>query len=87
MLGNFLGLYILNREQRQEGKVKSNALKAKKESSYDETSTSGSYDEYAMDVRNFKKFFRRKDRFVRQPQEDKKSFRKKDDKKSKSDRK
>ncbi|GKA14467.1 retrovirus-related pol polyprotein from transposon TNT 1-94 [Tanacetum coccineum] len=40
-----------------------------------------------MAVRNFKKFFRRKDRFVRQPREEKKSFQKRDDKKSKSDRK
>nr|GEV32943.1 DUF4219 domain-containing protein/UBN2 domain-containing protein [Tanacetum cinerariifolium] len=42
-------------------RVKSIALKAKKESSDDETSASGSNDEeYAMSVRNFKKFFRRK---------------------------
>ncbi|GJR40196.1 hypothetical protein Tco_1215880, partial [Tanacetum coccineum] len=42
-------------------RVKSIALKAKKESSDDETLTSGSDDEeYAMAVRNFKKFFRRK---------------------------
>nr|GEW94454.1 copia protein [Tanacetum cinerariifolium] len=41
-------------------RVKSIALKAKKESSDDETSTSGSDDEeYTMAVRNFKKFFRR----------------------------
>ncbi|GJV75416.1 zf-CCHC domain-containing protein [Tanacetum coccineum] len=57
-------------------------------SSDDETSTSESDDEeYAMAVRNFKKFFRRKGRFVRQPREEKKSFRQRDDKKSKSDRK
>ncbi|GJS94299.1 hypothetical protein Tco_0801267 [Tanacetum coccineum] len=57
-------------------RVKSIALKAKKESSDDETSTSGSDDEeYAMAVRNFKKFFRRKGKFVRQPREEKKSFR------------
>ncbi|GJX21059.1 zf-CCHC domain-containing protein [Tanacetum coccineum] len=60
----------------------------KKEYSDDETSTSGSDDEeYAMAVRNFKKFFRRKGRFVRQPREEKKSFRKMDDKKGKSNRK
>ncbi|GJU77550.1 retrovirus-related pol polyprotein from transposon TNT 1-94 [Tanacetum coccineum] len=42
-------------------RIKSIALKAKKESSDDETSTSKSDDEeYAMAVRNFKKFFRRK---------------------------
>ncbi|GKE88667.1 zf-CCHC domain-containing protein [Tanacetum coccineum] len=40
-----------------------------------------------MDVRNFKKFFRRKGKFVRQPREEKKSFRQRDKKKGKSDRK
>ncbi|GJS44129.1 ribonuclease H-like domain-containing protein [Tanacetum coccineum] len=69
-------------------RVKSIALKANKESSDDETSTSGSDDrEYAMSVRNFKKFFRRKGKFVRQPREEKKSFRQRDGKKGKSDRK
>ncbi|GJY31014.1 hypothetical protein Tco_0414509 [Tanacetum coccineum] len=49
-------------------RIKSIALKAKKESSDDETSTSGSDDgEYAMAVRNFKKFFRRKGKFVKRP--------------------
>nr|GFD00512.1 zf-CCHC domain-containing protein/UBN2 domain-containing protein [Tanacetum cinerariifolium] len=69
-------------------RIKSIALKAKKESSDDETLTSGSDDEeYPMAVRNFKKFFRRKGKFVRQPREEKKSFRQKDEKKGKSDRK
>ncbi|GJU22632.1 hypothetical protein Tco_1155974 [Tanacetum coccineum] len=69
-------------------RVKSIALKAKKESSDDETLTSGSDDEeYAMAVRNFKKFFRRKGKFVRQPREEKKSFRQRDEKKGKTDRK
>ncbi|GJY07464.1 zf-CCHC domain-containing protein, partial [Tanacetum coccineum] len=69
-------------------RVKSIALKAKKESSDDETLTSKSDDEkYAMVVRNFKKFFRRKGKSVRQPREEKKLFRQRDDKKSKSDRK
>nr|GEV10628.1 putative reverse transcriptase domain-containing protein [Tanacetum cinerariifolium] len=41
---------------------KSLALKSKKESSDDECSTSGSKDkEYAMEVRDFKKFFKRRD--------------------------
>ncbi|GJS62468.1 zf-CCHC domain-containing protein [Tanacetum coccineum] len=63
-------------------------LIAKKDSSDDETSTSGSNDEeYDMAVRNFKKFFRRKGIFVRQPREEKKSFRQRNDKKGKSDRK
>ncbi|GJR25103.1 zf-CCHC domain-containing protein [Tanacetum coccineum] len=58
----------------------------KKESSDDETSTSGSDDEeYAMAVRNFKKFFRTRVTFVRQPREEKKSFRQRDEKKGKSD--
>ncbi|GJX74978.1 hypothetical protein Tco_0313573 [Tanacetum coccineum] len=69
-------------------RVKSIALKAKKESSDDETSTFGSDDEeYAIAIRNFKKFFRRKGRFVRQLREEKKSFRQRDDKKIKSNRK
>ncbi|GJR04214.1 zf-CCHC domain-containing protein [Tanacetum coccineum] len=69
-------------------RVKSISLKAKKESSDDETSTSGSDDEeYAMAVRNFKKFFRRKGKFVRKPREEKKSFRQRDEKKGKSNRK
>nr|GFA26616.1 zf-CCHC domain-containing protein/UBN2 domain-containing protein [Tanacetum cinerariifolium] len=73
-----------------EGKkmVKSIALKAKKESSDDETSTSRSDDEeYAIAVRNFKKFFRRKGKFIRQPREEKKSFRQRDERKRKSDQK
>ncbi|GKF39506.1 hypothetical protein Tco_0119567, partial [Tanacetum coccineum] len=42
--------------------------KAKKESSDEECSTSDSEDkEYAMAVRDFKKFFKRRGRFVRQP--------------------
>nr|GEX51205.1 reverse transcriptase domain-containing protein [Tanacetum cinerariifolium] len=69
-------------------RVKSIALKAKKESSDDKTSTSESDDEeYAMVVRNFKKFFRRKGQFIRQPREEKKSFRQRDKKKGKSNRK
>ncbi|GJY29843.1 hypothetical protein Tco_0405610 [Tanacetum coccineum] len=69
-------------------RVKSISLKAKKESSDDETLTPGSDDEeYAMVVRNFKRFFRRKGKFVRQPREEKKSFRQRDEKKGKSDQK
>ncbi|GKE98328.1 hypothetical protein Tco_0021679 [Tanacetum coccineum] len=67
-------------------RVKSIALKAKEESSDVKTLTSRSDDEEcAMAIRNFKNFFRRK--FVRQSREEKKSFQKRDDKKSKSDRK
>ncbi|GKG08940.1 zf-CCHC domain-containing protein, partial [Tanacetum coccineum] len=69
-------------------RVKYIALKVKKESINDETSTSESDDEeYAMAVRNFKKFFRRKGKIVRQPKEEEKSFRQKDEKKGKSNRK
>ncbi|GJY36326.1 retrovirus-related pol polyprotein from transposon TNT 1-94 [Tanacetum coccineum] len=69
--------------------IKSLALKAKKESSDEECSTFGSEDEeYTMAVRDFKKFFKRRGRFVRQPLNDKKTFqRSRDDKNSKSDRK
>ncbi|GJY96691.1 hypothetical protein Tco_0513601 [Tanacetum coccineum] len=68
---------------------KSLALKAKRESSDEECSTSGSEDkEYAMAVRDFKKFFKRRGRFVRQPRNDKKTFqRSRNDKNGKSDRK
>ncbi|GJY10851.1 zf-CCHC domain-containing protein [Tanacetum coccineum] len=69
-------------------RIKSIALKAKKESSDDETSRSKSDDEeYVMAVRNFKKFFRRKGKFVRQPREERKSSRQRDEKKGKSDQK
>ncbi|GJZ54667.1 zf-CCHC domain-containing protein [Tanacetum coccineum] len=59
------------------------------ESSDDDSSTSDSEDEeYAMAVRNFKKFFKRQGRFVRQPYEERKSYqRNKDDKNGKGERK
>ncbi|GJS49362.1 zf-CCHC domain-containing protein [Tanacetum coccineum] len=65
------------------------ALKAKKESDDKECSTSRSEDEeYVMAVRDFKKYFKRRGRFVRQPRNDKKTFqRSRDDKNGKSDRK
>ncbi|GKC89510.1 retrovirus-related pol polyprotein from transposon TNT 1-94, partial [Tanacetum coccineum] len=45
-------------------------------------------EEYAMAVRDFKKFFKRRGRFVRQPRNDKKTFqRSRDDKNGKGDRK
>ncbi|GJV02168.1 hypothetical protein Tco_1335737 [Tanacetum coccineum] len=64
-------------------------LKVKKESSDEECSTSRSEDEeYAMAVRDFKKFFKRRGKFVRQPRNDKKTFqRNRDDKNVKGDRK
>ncbi|GKE69717.1 zf-CCHC domain-containing protein, partial [Tanacetum coccineum] len=45
-------------------------------------------EEYAMVVKDFKKFFKRRGRFARQPRNDKKTFqRSRDDKNGKSDRK
>nr|GEV65989.1 zf-CCHC domain-containing protein/UBN2 domain-containing protein [Tanacetum cinerariifolium] len=65
------------------------ALKARKESSDDFSSTSDSEDEeYAMAVRDFNNFFKKRARFVRQPREERKSFqRNKDDKNGKGERK
>ncbi|GJT01238.1 hypothetical protein Tco_0822407 [Tanacetum coccineum] len=59
------------------------ALKARQVLSDDDASSSDSNDEeYAMAVRDFKKFFRRRGKFVRQPYDDKKNFQKiKEDKK------
>ncbi|GJY22128.1 hypothetical protein Tco_0394694 [Tanacetum coccineum] len=71
------------------GERKSIALNAKKESSDEECSTSESKDEeYAMAVRDFKKFFKRRGRFLRQPRSDKKTFQSnQDDKNNKCERK
>nr|GEW71982.1 zf-CCHC domain-containing protein/DUF4219 domain-containing protein/UBN2 domain-containing protein [Tanacetum cinerariifolium] len=65
------------------------SLKAKKESSDEDSSTSDSEDEeYAMAVRDFKKIFKRRGRFVRQPHDERKSSqRNKDDKNGKNERK
>nr|GEV16273.1 alpha/beta hydrolases superfamily protein [Tanacetum cinerariifolium] len=64
------------------------ALKAKKESSDDDSSYSDSEDkEYAMAVKEFKKFFKRRGRFSRQPRDERKSFqRSRSDKDGKSER-
>ncbi|GJZ44686.1 zf-CCHC domain-containing protein [Tanacetum coccineum] len=69
-------------------KYKSLALKARKVLSEEEATSSNSNDEeYAMVVRDFKKFFRRRGKFVRQPHDDKKNFQKvKEGKKEKDDR-
>ncbi|GKD48197.1 zf-CCHC domain-containing protein, partial [Tanacetum coccineum] len=71
------------------GERKSLALKAKKESSDEESLTSESEDEeYAMAVRDFKKLFMIRGRFVRQQRNDKKTYqRSRDDKNGISDRK
>ncbi|GJZ60202.1 hypothetical protein Tco_0616018 [Tanacetum coccineum] len=57
-------------------------LKAKKESSDEESSISDSEDEeYAMTVKDFKKFFKRRERFVRQQRDERKSFQRSKDEK------
>ncbi|GKC07044.1 retrovirus-related pol polyprotein from transposon TNT 1-94 [Tanacetum coccineum] len=59
------------------------ALKAKNESSDEESSISDSEDEeYAMVMREFKKFFKRRGRFVRQPRDERKSFQRSQDDKN-----
>ncbi|GJR34732.1 zf-CCHC domain-containing protein [Tanacetum coccineum] len=65
------------------------ALKAKKESSDEDSLTSDSEDEeYAIAARDFKKIFKRRGRFVRQPHDERKSSqRSKDDKNGKGERK
>ncbi|GJX59817.1 hypothetical protein Tco_0291207 [Tanacetum coccineum] len=75
-------------EVKAKGERKFLALKAKKESSDEECSTSKSEDEeYAMAIRDFKKFFKRRGRFVRQPRNDKKTFQgSRDDKNDKNQR-
>ncbi|GJY09353.1 hypothetical protein Tco_0377538 [Tanacetum coccineum] len=63
-------------------RMRSLTLKTKKESSDEEMLASGNEDEeYTIAVRDFKKFFKRIGRFVRQPRYEKKSFqRSRDDK-------
>ncbi|GKE88510.1 hypothetical protein Tco_1565985, partial [Tanacetum coccineum] len=65
------------------------ALKAKKEFSDEDSPTSESEDEeYAIAVREIKKFFKRRERFIRQPRDERKSLqRRRDDKNGKSERK
>ncbi|GKF67014.1 hypothetical protein Tco_0193531, partial [Tanacetum coccineum] len=67
---------IKNDSEMVKGKRKQNrslALKAKKESSDEDSLTSDSEDEeYAMAVRDFKKFFKKRGRFVRQPHNERK---------------
>ncbi|GJS62869.1 hypothetical protein Tco_0677433 [Tanacetum coccineum] len=75
LIGNLKVHEMIIKKDSEIGKAKverkSLALKAKKESSDEECSTSGSEDEeYAMAVRDFK----RRGRFVRQPRNDKKTF-------------
>ncbi|GKF45257.1 zf-CCHC domain-containing protein, partial [Tanacetum coccineum] len=93
LIGNLKVYKIITKKDSEIVKAKRErgclALKAKKESSDEESLTFESEDEeYAMAVRDFKKFFKRRGRFVRQPRNDKKTFqRSRDDKNGKSDRK
>nr|GFA55278.1 zf-CCHC domain-containing protein/UBN2 domain-containing protein [Tanacetum cinerariifolium] len=102
MLGSFLGLYILNGEQKSRrlknqkifitssrqliGNLKVQEVVMEKDFEIYKGKKESDDEEYAMAVRNFKKFFKRKGEFVRQPCEEKKSFRQRDAKKSKNDR-
>ncbi|GJR17261.1 hypothetical protein Tco_0965788 [Tanacetum coccineum] len=71
---------IKNDSEMVKGKREQNrslALKAKKESSVKYSSNSDSEDEeYAIAVKEFKKFFKRRERFARQPRDERKSFKK-----------
>ncbi|GJT53417.1 zf-CCHC domain-containing protein [Tanacetum coccineum] len=78
----------LETSRNKKEKYKSLALKARKVLSEEEATSSDSNDEeYALAVRDFKKFFRRRGKFVCQPHDDKRNFQKvKEDKKEKDDR-
>ncbi|GJZ24244.1 hypothetical protein Tco_0561703 [Tanacetum coccineum] len=77
-------LKALDKGKREQNR--SLALKAKKESSDEDSSTSDNKDEeYAMAIRDFRKIFKREGRFVRQPHDERKSSqRNKDDKNGKA---
>ncbi|GJT63262.1 retrovirus-related pol polyprotein from transposon TNT 1-94 [Tanacetum coccineum] len=73
LIGNLKVHEMINKKDSEivkaKGEIKSLALKAKKGYKDEECSTSGSKNkEYAMAVRDFKKFFKKRGRFVRQPQ-------------------
>nr|GEV82501.1 UBN2 domain-containing protein [Tanacetum cinerariifolium] len=80
LIGNLKVYEVIIKKDSEMVKVKreksrSLALKDKKESSDEESLTSDSEDaEYSMAVRDFKKFFKRRGMFVRQPRDEGKSF-------------
>nr|GEZ02770.1 UBN2 domain-containing protein [Tanacetum cinerariifolium] len=80
LIGNLKVYKVITKKDSEmvKGKREQNrslALKAKKEYSDKDNSTSDSEDEeYAMAVIDFKKFFKRQGRFVRQPHNERKSF-------------
>nr|GEU79499.1 alpha/beta hydrolases superfamily protein [Tanacetum cinerariifolium] len=79
--------YEMVKDKREQSR--SLVLKAKKESSDEDSPTSDSEDEeYAMAVKEFTKFFKRRRRFTRQTCDERKSFqRRRDDKNGNSKRK
>ncbi|GJW98825.1 zf-CCHC domain-containing protein [Tanacetum coccineum] len=91
LIGNLKVYDVLEKDSEisksKKEKYKSLTLKARKVLSEEEASSSDSEDEeYVMAVRDFKKFFRRRGKFVCQPHDDKKYFQKiKEDKKEKDD--
>nr|GFC13611.1 transposase, Ptta/En/Spm, transposase, Tnp1/En/Spm-like protein [Tanacetum cinerariifolium] len=80
LIGNLkVYVVIINKDSEMvKGKREQNrslALKAKKELSDEDSSTSDSEDEeYAVAVKESKKFFKRRGIFVRQPRDERKSF-------------
>ncbi|GJS17418.1 hypothetical protein Tco_0411890 [Tanacetum coccineum] len=77
----------LETSRNKKEKYKSLALKARKVLCEEATSLESNDEEYSMAVRDFKKFFRRRGKFVCQPHDDKRNFQKaKEDKKEKDDR-
>ncbi|GKC56099.1 hypothetical protein Tco_1083697 [Tanacetum coccineum] len=79
LIGNLKVYEVIIKKDSQmiKGKREQNrslALKDKKKSSDEDSSTSDSEDEeYAMAVRDFKKFFKRRARFIRKPHDERKS--------------
>nr|GEV60722.1 zf-CCHC domain-containing protein/DUF4219 domain-containing protein/UBN2 domain-containing protein [Tanacetum cinerariifolium] len=70
------------------GNLKVHEMIIKKDSEIVKAKAKSEDEKYAMAVRDFKKFFKRRGRFVRQPRNNKKTFqRSRDDKNGKSDRK
>nr|GEX90811.1 transposase, Ptta/En/Spm, transposase, Tnp1/En/Spm-like protein [Tanacetum cinerariifolium] len=77
--GKQSAIYRQNFKDKRE-QSRSLVLKAKKESSDEDGSTSDSEDEeYAMAVKEFKKFFKERGRFVRQPRDERKSLKRRRD--------
>ncbi|GJR11781.1 ribonuclease H-like domain-containing protein [Tanacetum coccineum] len=75
LIGNLKVYEVIIKKYHKREQSRYLALKAKKKSSDDDSSTSESEDEeYAMAVKEFKKFFKRRGRFVRQTRDERKSL-------------